>query len=88
LPLGEGPGLRPSSIAARQALSTLAKATSNIEQHLALIEMLIALGPEVREKGTLDESLQALKKMEDDLSKGIAGVLRSCDDIRQDGASD
>jgi hypothetical protein len=50
-PIGDGLGPRPSSGAARQALSGTTKATSTIDQQLALVEMLIAVGPEVREKG-------------------------------------
>ena len=84
-PIGDGLGLRPSSLAARQALAGLAKASSNIDQHLALIEMLIAVGPEVREERTLHESLRALKKLEDEIGQSVADLVKACDDVRADG---
>jgi hypothetical protein len=83
-PIGDGLGLRPSSLAARQALSGVTKAASNIDQHLALIEMLVAVGPEVREQGTLDETLRVLAKMEDEFSKRVAELLRACGAVRAD----
>jgi hypothetical protein len=63
------------------------KATSTIEQQLALIEMLIAVGPEVRERGAMDESLIALRTLQDALSESVAGLVRCCDDVRADGGT-
>jgi hypothetical protein len=86
--VGDGSGLRPSSVAARQALTAVTKATVDVDQQLALIEMLIAVGPEVREQGTLDESLRALRRLEDELGRSMADLFRTCRDIRTVGTSD
>jgi hypothetical protein len=79
-------GLRPSALEARQALAGVTSTTASIDQQLALIEMLIAVGPEVRERGTLQESLRALEGMEDELGKSIAELLSACGRVRARGA--
>ena len=84
-PVGDGLGLRPSSLAARQAFAGLANVSSNIDQHLALIEMLIAVGPEVREERTLHEALRTLKKLEEEISQSVADLVKACGDVRADG---
>jgi hypothetical protein len=65
------PGTRPSTVGARQALRSLT-------EQLDLIEMLTAVGPEVREKGTLQEALRALGGMEDELAVRLAELVRAC----------
>jgi hypothetical protein len=81
-------GLEPLEIGTQnQALTGVANATSNIDQHLALVEMLIAVGPEVRDEGTLHEMLRALKKLEDEFSKSVTELLKACGDVRADGSS-
>jgi hypothetical protein len=81
-------GLRPSSQAARQALDGVSNATSAIDQQLAIIEMLVAVGPEVREKGTMREALRLLKALQDDLGKTVAELSRACDEVRADGSAE
>ena len=80
-PLGDGIGLPASNRASRQALSVVTKATSSIDQQLALIEMLIAVGPEVREQGALDEALRALARMEEQFRGSVTDLLRACSDV-------
>jgi hypothetical protein len=80
-PLGAGLALQPSNLASRQALSVATKTTSTIDQQLALIEMLIAVGPEVREQGALDEALRALERMEEQFRGSVAQLLRACSDL-------
>jgi hypothetical protein len=57
------------------------KATSGIDQQLALIEMLIAVGPEVREQGALDEALRGLARMEEQFRGSVTDLLRACSDV-------
>jgi hypothetical protein len=73
---------RPSTVVARQALTSATGATSKLEQQLDLVEMLIAVGPEVRDQGTLQESLRALAALEDDLAARVAELTRACGDVR------
>ena len=80
-PIGHGLGLPPSNRASRQALSVVTETTSTIDQQLALIEMLIAVGPEVREQGALDEALRALAKMEEQFRGSVTDLLRACSDV-------
>jgi hypothetical protein len=67
-------GTRPSTVAARQALRSLT-------EQLDLIEMLTAVGPDVREKGTLQEALRGLEGMEDALAVRVAELVRACGDV-------
>jgi hypothetical protein len=80
-PLGDGLGLRPSNLASKEALSVVTKTTSSVDQQLALIEMLIAVGPEVREPGALDEALRALERMEEQFRRSVTDLLRACSDL-------
>ena len=50
----------------------------SLTEQLDLIEMLTAVGPEVREKGTLQEALRALGGMEDELAVRLAELVRAC----------
>jgi hypothetical protein len=75
----ERPG-RPSTFATRQALGSLTSAALVIEQQLDLIEMLIAVGPGVREPGTMRESLRTLEGMKDELGKCVADLVKACGD--------
>ena len=71
-------GLRAPSPAARQAITSVTDATANIDEQLALIEMLIAVGPEVREEGTLHETLSMLQRLEHELGRRVAELVKAC----------
>jgi hypothetical protein len=84
-PLGDGHEMQPSTLASRQALSFVSKATSSIDQQLALIEMLIAVGPAVREQGALDDALRALGRMEEQFRTSVTNLVRACSDVGGSG---
>jgi hypothetical protein len=84
-PLGDVHRLQPSNLASRQALSVVTNTTSSIDQQLALIEMLIAVGPEVREQGALDEALHALGRMEEQFRSSVTDLVRACSDVGGSG---
>ncbi|HVU49745.1 MAG TPA: hypothetical protein VHL80_03605 [Polyangia bacterium] len=77
---------RPSTLAARQALAGVTKAAAGLEQQLDLIEMLIAVGPEVREQGTFQEALRGLEGVESELGRCVAALIKACGDLRGGGA--
>jgi hypothetical protein len=85
-PIGDGLGLRPSSLEARRALAAVTNAGINLDQALAMVEMLIAIGPEVRERETLRQTLRELENLEDELDKSVSELLRACRAVRSDGA--
>ena len=72
-----GGSLRLSNVAARGALSDLMKRCSKVDQQLALVEMLFAVGPEVRDEGALEEALQGLETIEDELAADLANLRRA-----------
>jgi hypothetical protein len=76
----------PSVVAARQALTAVPSACSKLEQQLALVEMLLAVGPEVRDRGTLEQALDALELLENEFAAHVAKLLGSCAAIRTDSA--
>jgi hypothetical protein len=78
--------VRPSSVAARNALSDVTNSSSKIDQQLAIVEMLFAVGPDVRDDGALEEALDELKRLEDELAADLARFLRASSDVRADGA--
>jgi hypothetical protein len=76
-PLWAGsPGLRTSSIAARSALGDLMKSCSKVDHQLALVEMLFAVGPEIRDQNALEEALDGLETIEGELYADLAKLLR------------
>ena len=59
---------------------------SKVDQQLAILEMLFAVGPEVRDEGALTEALCGLERIEGELASDLATLLRACRDVRADGA--
>jgi hypothetical protein len=82
-----GGGLRLSNVAARGALSDLMNRCSKVDQQLALVEMLFAVGPEVRDEGALEEALQGLETIEDQLAGDLANLRQACSEVRADGVA-
>jgi hypothetical protein len=56
-----GGGVHASTVAARDALSLVMNASSKIEQQLALVEMLFAVGPDVRDRGAPEDVPRRLR---------------------------
>jgi hypothetical protein len=79
--------LRPSSVAARGALVDVTSRCADIDQQLALVEMLFAVGPDGGDEGALGEALSGLEKIEDELAADLARLRRACNDVRVDGVS-
>jgi hypothetical protein len=80
-----GPGLRPSTVTARSALGDLMNSCSKVDQQLALVEMLFAVGPEIRDRNALEDALQGLETIEDELDVDLAKLLSACGEVRGDG---
>jgi hypothetical protein len=85
-PLWTRGGVRPSSVAARGAFEGLMNMSSKIDQQLAFVEMLLAVGPEVRDQGALEEALGTLESIEIGLSADLEKLLRACAAVRADAA--
>jgi hypothetical protein len=71
----------PVSVAAREALTEVIDRNQRLTDHLALLEMLLAVGPTVRDAGAMEDALSLLDAIEEGLATSIAALREACGSV-------
>ena len=72
------PHAERTALGAREALTQVMSRSSRFGEHLTLIEMLLAVGPTVRDAGALEDALDTLDSMEKEIRDGVRALREVC----------